>query len=169
MKYPQVGREGGSGGREKLLGVELKMIIRGWWERTEPERCDREKERERVQHKACKFLPDLLSCLLALTLAHECYLRAAPPSSALWLYDAITVSHDNIHPINRLYAISQPIHSSNVIRLITGWLHKEDDLTVETHTDKDKGEGCVEGMMKAHLIREPIPYDEGTNVSSSQW
>lgn len=76
-----------------------------------------------------------------------------------------------MHPINRLYAISKPIHSSNVIRLITGWLHKEDDLTADTHThtDKDEGEGCVEEMMKAHLIRQPIPYDEGTNVSSSQW
>lgn len=35
------------------------------------------------------------------------------------LYAAITVSHDNMHPINRHDGISQPIHSSNGICLIT--------------------------------------------------
>ena len=56
-------------------------------------------------------------------------LKAAPPSSAQILYDAIIVSHDNMHLITGLYVISEPIHSSNVIRIITGWLHWEDDLT----------------------------------------
>lgn len=107
---------------------------------------------ERVQYNVpAAFSLYYLSCLFAPMLA-----LLAPPSSAPRLYDAITVRHDNMHPINRLYAISKPIHSSNVIRLITGWLHKEDDPTADTHTRRRRrvGEGCVKEMMKVHLIRQ---------------
>lgn len=65
-----------------------------------------------------------------------------------------------MHPINRLYEISQPIHSSNVIRLITRWLHKEDDLSA--HTNKDRGGlwgqwwKLISSEKQFHMIRVPM-------------
>lgn len=138
----------------------LKMII-GWW-------CVRAgwSRGDIYSSGPAKEWPLGCRCLFCSPVrATYATLKAAPPSSAQILYDAIIVSHDNMHLITGLYVISEPIHSSNVIRIITGWLHWQDDLTAAIL----QREGGVREMMKAHLIWEPIPYDEETNVSSSQW
>ena len=74
-----------------------------------------------ARHKARRFLPHLFVMPICSHVSAAYATSEQPhPRQRRRLYDAITVSHDNMHPINRLYAISQPIHSSNVIRLITG-------------------------------------------------